>query len=604
MGKPIAGRGQYPFAINGIIVDGAKINGKTYVKDLYLYKQRSYNYYDLIDDDGTIFEFVEITHRREDTTKLKYLDNSEFSVQFIKDNSFFIKTQDIDRNIYGFVVLLQENKIKVSTGDYIFYHQGDDYNLLSVRANPSTINVAVGDMFDVNILFDPYDYSHTAGTWVIDHMVEEMTKARSPNSQFKCLQPGHSTISFIPDANSKLTTTTQVFIEDAVAPPITLNSFIAMKNDPNDRSGYNGLYVFSDDEFVVTLIFTPFDYVPSHAFDVMVDSTVFEYIGTDDFINYKFKAQPDADAFRGSDIIFIKDNLSAKANIQVRPQVPDGDVMLKGPQQGRVGTPMQFRVSEFNGIGDKKVTWISLNEDVGTIDQNGVLTPLKPGSVRVKCILEGYTDNAYGSTVTIYENIPDIVLFTNIDQYVYIPGDVIQIEHEYSPSGIKDVGYWNAKNDTYFSLTKEGLLTILDSDPSGLVYRTITYNTLGTGTYNPVTLTSNGSSVDFAIAASHGQLDLKGLNSFGMDMYRYAPVGGLVISSISFNPLQATNASRKLTIIVDDETILRAELVPSDTNIYRFPAIHVHGLKRGITNIRIIPEANPSLAQVIKFTVY
>lgn len=601
MGKPIAGRGQYPFQINGILVDGAKINGTTFVKNLFIYKQRSYNMYDLIDASGKVYEFIEITWRRENTINLKYSDNSEYSVQFIKDNSFFIKTQDIDRNIYGFITLLQENKLKVSTGDYIFYNGNEDYSLLAVKASPSSVTAAVDDIIDLNILFEPIDYSHTAGEWFVDDMIEEVVKTKSSSSQFKCLSEGHSVIRFVPDANPKLVTTTQVFIEQKNA-TIPLNSFIVMKNDPTDTSGYNGVTVYVGQEITYTAIFTPEEYVPTEALELSYNNNIFEFIGTDDFINYKFKVK--SVGTNTTKITMTSGILSASINLTVRDASSDGNIMIDGPSVARVGTTSKFTMSIYN-YTEQDVTWHVSDESIATIDQDGVVTPIKTGSVSVYVLVDGFSGNVFKKTLTIYANIPDYIKFKNVTKFAYKPGDSIQLEVEYVPNTVTNTGYWNAVNTEFYTLTSGGLLTILKAvDGVDLSFYQIVYNTLGTGTYGSVTLQNNGAILGFGIVSDYNKLPFSNITAFSFNDTKYVPVGGYSKTDLTFLPLQTTIESRNCTITVEDETIAKVQFIPEDTNTYRFPSIEVYGLKRGITNVTITPTSNSTKSLTVQITVY
>jgi hypothetical protein len=602
MGKPIAGKGQYPFIINGIVVDGAKINGISYVKTLYIYKQRSYNMYDLIDSDGNVFEFISITWRTETLIPLKYSDSSNFSVLLIKDNSFFIKTQDVSRNIYGFITLLQENKLKVSTGDYIFYDTNDDYSLLSVSSTPSSILAEIGDEVDLSVVFDPIDYSNTDGTWVFDDMVSEIQYSKKPFTSFICEKEGHAVVSFIPDANKKLTTQCQIFIKKKDVVPIELNSFIIMKNDPNDISGLNNVSVFIGQEFTITAIFEPFEYVPDEALTVSYDESVFEFIGTTDNINYKFNVIGE---IRRGIISMTNGTLSANVSIDSNKDSTNGNIMITAPTEARVGNQFQCSISIYN-YPSVDYTWRSSDESVISIDSNtGIATPLKIGTAQISVIGEGFTTNAFKSTVRVYDNVPNYINFSNATKFAYKPGQSIQLEAEYVPNTVQNIGRWNPVSNEFYTLTEGGLLTIIKAaSNTSITYYDITYNTLGTGNYNPITLTQNGATLTFGIVVDYDWAPMRSFTAFGSPTQRYVPVGGITKTNISIGPTNTTIENRGFSIVVEDDTIVNVELVPKNTNTYRYPSINCYGLKRGFTNVTITPLDNPSLAITYKITTY
>ena len=207
MGKPIAGRGQRPFNIGGILVNGAKSNGVKFIKNIYLYKQRSYDVYDLIDELGQVHEFMRLVYRNSNNNILKYTDLDVDITESLADNTFYIKEQDPSRGIFGFSTLYQYNKIKINTGDYIFRDSQEfDYSLLAVQVMPYSITLNVGDIKTFNILTIPIDYQNVYGTWEIDNeCVSPISTNRMPEFTIKADAVGEAIISFTPDANATLT---------------------------------------------------------------------------------------------------------------------------------------------------------------------------------------------------------------------------------------------------------------------------------------------------------------------------------------------------------------------------------------------------------------
>lgn len=119
MGKPIAMTGKFPFTIDGIMVTGAKHNGEALVEKLYILKQRSAYLYDLIDDNGKIYEYMQMVHRDKDTGILDFDGEDETLSESLKDGTFYIKEEDTVSGVKGFSTMYMIHKIKLHNGLYI-----------------------------------------------------------------------------------------------------------------------------------------------------------------------------------------------------------------------------------------------------------------------------------------------------------------------------------------------------------------------------------------------------------------------------------------------------------------------------------------------------
>ncbi len=119
MGKPIALTGRLPFSIDGIEITGAKINGEAILGKLYILKQRSAHTYDLIDESGKVYEYVQMVYRNKDSHIMNFDDSDESLVESLRDNTFFIKLKDEEADIEGFCTMYMIHKIKLHNGQYI-----------------------------------------------------------------------------------------------------------------------------------------------------------------------------------------------------------------------------------------------------------------------------------------------------------------------------------------------------------------------------------------------------------------------------------------------------------------------------------------------------
>ncbi|QVY65037.1 Ig-like domain-containing protein [Polaribacter sp. Q13] len=70
-----------------------------------------------------------------------------------------------------------------------------------------------------------------------------------------------------------------------------------------------------------------------------------------------------------------------------------------------------------NNADDKSITWSSLNEEIATVDQNGVITALSAGIVTIRATSNENTSIYGEATLQIGENIPQSIAFDDIDKY-------------------------------------------------------------------------------------------------------------------------------------------------------------------------------------------
>lgn len=294
MGKPIAGRGQRPFNIGGILVNGAKDGEETFIKDIYIYKQRSYNVYDLIDELGQVHEYMTLVYRNADGKLLNYTDLDFDLTNSLADKTFYIKEQDPKRGIFGFSTLYQYNKIKVQTGDYIFRDSEEfDYSLLAVQVIPYSVVLNVGDDRSFDIRSIPLDYDNLQGTWEIDNNCVEPITPNNRSSQFtvKAVSEGDAIISFTPDANSTLTSFAHVRV---LSKPIEIQNLnIVYPSGETDKAYSLG------ETFTVRLLTDPLNALSDLPYPdtIEYDTEYFELTNvSDDNKYFTFKVISDKDA--------------------------------------------------------------------------------------------------------------------------------------------------------------------------------------------------------------------------------------------------------------------------------------------------------------------
>ncbi len=112
--KAISSEGKLPFGIGGIKVSAAKIGGKVLTETLYINRQRSGNMYDLINDNGDIYE--KVLMRWYDTRGIDIPNSVEpaDAINMVQDNSFMIYVDD--GISMGYTTLYMGRIIKLNNG--------------------------------------------------------------------------------------------------------------------------------------------------------------------------------------------------------------------------------------------------------------------------------------------------------------------------------------------------------------------------------------------------------------------------------------------------------------------------------------------------------
>ncbi|MCU6292796.1 hypothetical protein [Escherichia coli] len=278
MGKPIAGQDQFPFTIGGYLVDGANIKGTTYVKSLYIYKQRSSDLYDLMDSNGTIYRFIRIVGYGQDGNRLNYFTPAEEIVPNLATNTFFIKVQDAERNIFSFVRLYQLNKIITFDGDYIFRKIDKDRYLSGVLIQPSLTTLQVGKTSSLHCVFYPNDYYDTDGTWYInDHsdinpeIPSKYAKIIEYNKNEVSIEGtsvGMSILSFVPKNNKSIISHSLINI---VNENVDIEYMVAERSSP-----FFNHYI--GNEWTIQIVTYPYDATIQYPLEIVIDAEVDPYM--------------------------------------------------------------------------------------------------------------------------------------------------------------------------------------------------------------------------------------------------------------------------------------------------------------------------------------
>lgn len=644
MGKPIAGQDQFPYTVGGFLVDGANINGVTYAKKLYIYKQRSYDTYDLQDTNGNIFRFIKIVYQDVDGNMLNYFDVDEELVLTIPENTFFLKIQDPSRNIFSFVRIYQWHKCITVEGDYVFRTADIDPRLSGVLINPIISTIPVGNTLSYKSLFYPSSYANVDGTWYMnsidglrDNTNAEIISSNLNTALVKGLSLGKAVLSFVPKANDALVTHSIINVVQNSQPV----SEFAIKSVLPYTTYKDG------DEYVLEVVTYPYDAVLTEPLDFKItegwnNSTTTTLISvSDDFKKYTFKTvlselpppelEEGEDPYEEPDWRMENVQFTATMSSPIEYQYLYGDVMICSEYMynnnyefpGKIYYPprglrpnMTWQcTAEIQGPNQTIYPYVSSDPDIATLDyQTGILTTHnKTGEVTFSTQYDKVDGSGVGTTtvmtLTVREDMYDRILCEPQEVDVMNPGETLTVTFTGIRSGQPDV---NIPVDQRvfgqgFSISPTGLVTVFDNAPiGGTVYVrpdvTLDYQVIAT---------YNSTGIQPTIRKPDDLVPVSSLESNYTTYYvRYSEYEHVNFwENIIVWPRPSRCSGYKMQFESYDDTVV--EIIDKDqvTDIQSYAMggslyFYVKGLKRGSTEMVISSVDNPSIKMTFKIVVY
>lgn len=525
MGKPIAGQDQFPYKVGGFLVDGANINGVTYAKKLYIYKQRSYGMYDLQDIDGNIFRFIKIGYQDIDGNMLNYFDVDEDLVKKIPKNTFFLKIQDPSRNIYSFVKIYQWHKCITVEGDYVYRTSDIDPLLSGVLINPTISTIPIGDTLSYKSIFYPSSYKDVDGIWYMNNLNgnKDSTNAEILSSNLntatvKGLSLGKAVLTFVPNANTSLVSHS---IVNVVQDLQTVREFKVVPVLPY-------INYKNEEEYTLEVVTYPYDAVLFEALDFKItegfnNSTKTTLVSiSDDFKKYTFKTilnplppnpdypTPDIE----SDIRMENVSFTASMSSPIEHEYTLSDINICSdtmyskiyeypgkyylPPRGLRPNMVWQCKATINGPNQQIYPYISSDEEIATFDHvSGIITTHnKTGSVSFSTKYDkidgtGTGDVQYILSLNVREDMYDYINCTPNDVDVVFPGQELTVKFTGYRGDLEPVNippYTSPWGD--YTISSDGVVEVFENATLGstvyvspnvtLDYQVITpYNTTG-----------------------------------------------------------------------------------------------------------------------------
>lgn len=170
MGKPIAGREQFPFGVDGIVVSAAVLEDGTKLKNLTITKQRSVNVYDLKDETGKVHQFLKITAKGKDGKLLPVGAKDDVLLDKLKPGFFCVRAKDRSCDEHGYIIRFALNR--VTLGDGVLYDidlgtecTPDIILVTDVKLDKNTLDMAVGESANLAATVLPENATNKTVKW-------------------------------------------------------------------------------------------------------------------------------------------------------------------------------------------------------------------------------------------------------------------------------------------------------------------------------------------------------------------------------------------------------------------------------------------------------
>lgn len=638
MGKPIAGQNQFPYTVGGFLVDGANINGVTYAKKLYIYKQRSYDMYDLQDVDGNIFRFIRLGYKDTSGNMLNYFDVDESLVETIPVNTFFLKIQDPARNIFSFVRIYQWHKCITVEGDYVYRTSDIDPELSGVLINPTVSTIQVGNSLSYKSLFFPSNYPNLEGSWhmnsldgIRDGNSAQILSTNLNTAVVKGLSLGKAVLTFVPKSNDALVTHSIINVIEET-PTI---------EDLTIKSQFDYTCFKTGEEYTLNVVTYPYDAILTEALDVTIQEAWNNQTTTtlvsisEDFKSYTFKSilnpieeseeeQPDdrllsiSFAFSMTDPIefsfeYYETYIASESAYNDYYAHPG--LSYYPPRGLRPNMTWQCKAN-ISGPNQTMYPYVSSDVDIATFDyQTGIITThTKTGVVSFST----QYDKMDGSGTSTYDSVFSMVV--REDMYDYITCDPQQVDVVTPGQEFKVTftGYREGQDPVNIGIKPRVVANSYSLDASGNV-KVFDNATLGGYVYiSPdVTLdyqviaTYNSTGIQPTIRSADNLVPMTSIETIQQTYYlRYSDNPNIDNwdtimaynrpSRSSAYQMQIDSYDDTIVELIDKDTVTEIQQYSMGGSLY----LYINGLKRGSTKLIVSSIANPSIKASFNIVVY
>lgn len=153
---------------------------------------------------------------------------------------------------------------------------------------------------------------------------------------------------------------------------------------------------------------------------------------------------------------------NVKATIEIEVVLPDPtNVTIIGPNETRVGEQIQLMAVIAPALANQQVIWSVDNESLATIDENGKLTALAKGQVKVIARSKVKEEVFAEYTITIILVEPTSITISGSNEIYLGQVQTVQYTATVLPAGVSQSVIWSVDNESIATINENGLLTPL-----------------------------------------------------------------------------------------------------------------------------------------------
>ena len=325
-----------------------------------------------------------------------------------------------------------------------------DQKVTEITITPSTAEIRVGDNICLSVMIKPIIAGNQRVIW---RSSDDAVAKVNADGLVRAIAPGSVTITATTTDGSNLSANSQVIVNPILVEGITLN--------------LDEAYMIEGESVQLTATVKPDNATDKSVTWSSSDESVATVDATGLVKSIKVgSATITATTADGS-------NLSANCLVTVNP-IPAESITLNLSKTDMIeGESMQLTatVSPDNAT-DKSVAWISSDEAVATVNENGIVTAVAAGSATITA----KTANGLGATctVTVKAKVIDVASITlNVDKAELVEGTTTQLTATVTPDNATDQSVtWSSSDESVAKVDANGLVKGITVGPATITATT------------------------------------------------------------------------------------------------------------------------------------
>ena len=160
------------------------------------------------------------------------------------------------------------------------------------------------------------------------------------------------------------------------------------------------------------------------------------------------------------DITASCQGLSATCHITVKPVLPQSITLNSESESLHIGETVQLTATVLpENTTNKTVTWASNNENIATVDENGLVTAVALGECDITATCQGVSATCH---ITVKPILPQSIILSSEYESIFI-GETLQLTATVLPENTTDKTVtWTSSDETIATVDQNGLVTTVD----------------------------------------------------------------------------------------------------------------------------------------------